>query len=245
MTAAGDQRGPFLPSARQAMRYAVELASNLTPSAIDLERARVWVTIAHELRIGELPKGPFPRPFERGELAARADLETAGVLPRAHFGDESLLPVCEEVGPNDPEGALVVYDLRDVTCHACLRVVKERDLAEQIARADTPVARHAEAEAARDTTSYATIRTPLPENNYAGETASARVNRLSREALPEDTAVLEGPFPTCGHCGHSVELKLDQVPAIWIHALTRQAVCPVSNPDQTHSFATPLVDTRG
>lgn len=229
MTAAGE---PFLPSARQAMRYAVELAGNPTPAAIDLERARVWVTIAHELRIGERPAGPFPRPFERGELAARADLETAGVLPRAHFGDESLLPVCEEVGLNDPEGALVVYDLRDVNCHACLRVLKERDLAEQIAREDTPVARHAEAEANL-------------ANNYAGETASARVNRISREALPEDTAVLEGPFPTCGYCGHSVELKLDQVPAIWIHALTRQAVCPVSNPDQTHSFATPLVDTRG
>lgn len=226
MTAAGD---PFLPSARQAMRYAVELASNLTPAAIDLERARVWVTIAHELRLGEHPVRPFPRPLDAGNEGP-----PEVVVPRqvAHFGDESLLPVCEEVGPNDPEGAFVVYELRDVTCHACLRVVKERDLAKQIAREDTPVARHAEYEASL-------------ANNYAGEAASARVNRISRQALPEDTAVLEGPFPTCAYCGHSVELKLDQVPAIWIHALTRQAVCPVSNPDQTHSFATPLVDTRG
>lgn len=238
---AGDERGPFLPSPRQAMRYAVELASNPTPAAVDIDRARVWVLIAHELRLGENMR-PFPRPFERGELAARADLETAGVLPRAHFGDESLLPVCEEIGPNDPEGALVVYNLRDVTCHACLRVVKERELAEQIAREDTPVARHAEYEATL-------------ANGYAGETASVRVNRIAEEGLREplaaDTAVLrygpagQSPITRCGNCPHEIEIDLTNVPAIWRHVITRQAVCPVSKPDQAHTFATPLVDARG
>jgi hypothetical protein len=229
---AGDERGPFLLSARQAMRYAIELASNPTPAAIDLDRARVWVTIAHELRIGEIPTRPFPRPLDAGNEGP-----PEAVVPRAHFGDESLLPVCEEIGPNDPEGALVVYELRDVTCHACLRVVKERELAEQIAREDTPVARHAEYEATL-------------ANNYAGETASARVDRII-DQRPEDTAVLRhgpagaAPLSKCGNCGHHVEIDLTNIPAIWRHVMTRQAVCPVSNPDQTHSFATPLVDARG
>lgn len=219
MTAAGE---PFLPSARQAMRYAVELASDPTPAAIDLERARVWVTIAHELRIGERPAGPFPRPFERvtpeqyvEHTLAATDLAP---FPLTHFGDESLLPVCEEVNRNDPEGALVVYDLRDVNCHACQRVVKERELAEQIAREDTPVARHAEYEAAQ---------------------------------RPEDTVVFQhepsgqSPLTRCGNCPHEIEIDLTNVPATWRHIITRQAVCPVRMPDQAHTFATPLVDARG
>jgi hypothetical protein len=240
VTAAGDDRGPFLPSARQAMRYAVELASNPTPAAIDLDRARAWVTIAHELRIGEIPTRPFPRPLDAGNEGPPDN------VPRAtHFGDDSLLPVCDEVGPDDPEGALTAYDLRDVTCHACLRVVKERELAEQIAREDTPVARHAEYEATL-------------ANNSAGETASARVNRLAMPVLrrPEDTIVLQhgpagdAPLNKCAHahCGHLIEIDfsggLGDTPA-WVHVMTRQSLCPVSAPDQARTFATPLVDARG
>lgn len=242
MTAAGDERGPFLPSARQAMRYAVELASNLTPSAIDLERARVWVTIAHELRIGEIPTRPFPRLLDAGN---EGPAEVVVPYRVTHFGDDSLLPVCDEVGPEDPEGALTAYDLRDVTCHACLRVVKERELAAQIASEDTPVARHAEYEATL-------------ANNYAGETASARVNRLAMPVLqrPEDTVVLQhgpagdAPLSKCAHayCGHMIEIDfsggLGDTPA-WVHTMTRQSVCPVSTPDQPRTFATPLVDARG
>lgn len=236
--------GAFLPSARQAMRYAVELASNPTPAVIDLERARVWVTIAHELRLGETAR-PFPRPLDaRSELVAQADLATAGLVPPpaarqvTHFGDETLLPICEEVGPEDPEGALTAYDPRDVNCHACLRALKERDLAEQIAREDTPVARHAEYEA------------ELAANGYASEVAAPRMVRLAEER-PEDTVVFQhgppgqAPLAKCGNCPHEIEIDLANVPAIWRHIITRQAVCPVSRPDQAHTFATPLVDARG
>jgi hypothetical protein len=225
----GDERAAdFLPSARRAMRMAVEIASNSTPAAIDLDRARLWLAIAHELRLGETAR-PLPRPLEgmsTGERAARyfglnegpPEVVVPTPFPLTHFGDESLLPVCEEVNRNDPEGALVVYDLRDVNCHACQRVVKERDLAEQIAREDTPVARHAEYEAAQ---------------------------------RPEDTVVFQhgppgqAPLTRCGNCPHEIEIDLTNVPAIWRHIITRQAVCPVSRPDQAHTFATPLVDARG
>ncbi len=207
---------PFLPSARQAMRYAVELSSNPTPAAIDLERARVWVAIAHELRLGETAR-PFPRPLDRPSSEP-----PPGVVPRVtHFGDDYLLPSCEQVSGDDPEGCIVSFNVPHVTCHDCLRIIKERELAAQIAREDTPVARHAEYEAGL------------------------------REQLPEETAVLrygpsgQSPLAKCGNCPHEIEMDLANVPAIWRHVITRQAVCPVSKADQAHTFATPLVDARG
>lgn len=53
----------------------------------------------------------------------------------------------------------------------------------------------------------------------------------------------------CGNCGHVIELRLamdvaSPDPATWIHTMTRQAVCPVSAPDQTHTFAVPRLDDR-
>lgn len=239
----------FLPTARQAMRYAVELASNPTPAAVDIDRARVWVLIAHELRLGETVR-PFPRPLERvtPEQYVEHTLAATELAPFrvTHFGDDSLLPICDEVGPEDPAGCLVSFNLSDVNCHACLRAAKERELAEQIAREDTPVARHAEYEA------------ELAAGNYAGETASARVNRLAMPVLqrPEDTIVLQhgpagdAPLSKCAHahCGHMIEIDfsggLGDAPA-WVHTMTRQSVCPVSAPDQPRTFATPLVDARG
>lgn len=43
-----------LPKAAAAMRYAIELAGDVTASALDLDRARTWVVIAAELRAGEI-----------------------------------------------------------------------------------------------------------------------------------------------------------------------------------------------
>jgi len=78
MTADDEQVPDFLPSARRAMRMAVELASNRESDEFD--RAYLWIAIAHELRIGASPAIPVPRPFERtSELLAEADLATAGL----------------------------------------------------------------------------------------------------------------------------------------------------------------------
>lgn len=128
------------------------------------------------------------------------------------------------------------------------------DRSELVAEADLatagvippPIARHVEHEE------------QLAAGEYAGETASARVQRLAMPADPPayrsaQTEIIrydpgdEGDMPRCGQrgCGHSVELDLSQIPAIWVHSITGQAVCPVSDPSQTHSFAAPLVDRRG
>lgn len=47
-----------LPSAATAMRYAVALASSVTSGSLELERARTWVVIARELRVGSRPVAP-------------------------------------------------------------------------------------------------------------------------------------------------------------------------------------------
>lgn len=95
---------------------------------------------------------------------------------------------------------------------------------------------------------------PLPdENNF--DTAVIVLPPVARHAEHEDrlaqTVVLgydpagEAAPNRCGNCPHEIELDTDGGRPIWRHSMTRQAVCPVNSPDQTHTFATPLVDARG
>jgi len=73
------------------------------------------------------------------------------------------------------------------------------------------------------------------------------------DPAPDETAVLRYDPPgeatpnRCAYCGHEIGLVLSPgtEPHIWRHLLTKQAVCPVSRPDQQHTFATPSVDARG
>jgi hypothetical protein len=73
---------------------------------------------------------------------------------------------------------------------------------------------------------------------------------------PDETAIIryepygngEAGTVRCGNCGHGIELVFpdtDNAPPIWRHLITKQQVCPVSAPDQTHTFAEPLLDQRG
>ena len=167
---------PPLPTPGEAMRQAIERAQ-----LGDIEGGNLWLGIARELRLGASPAGPIPRPLERSELTAEADLATAGLMT----------------------------------------------LSGQLA--DTPLARHAAYEAGL-------ISVPAERPAASDETAVLR--------YPEGDAPGER-FPRCGHCGHAVELNLEQVPALWVHVMTRQAVCPISQPDQQHTYAQPEVDARG
>lgn len=222
-----------LPTPAEAMRAAVEAAQRG-----DVEGGSLWLGIARELRVGAMSR-PRPRPLD--ELPA-------GVVPRVtHFGDDYLLPICEQVAGDDPEGCLVSFNVPHVTCLACLRIVKEREVASsEVAGSEvaTPVARHAEYEAGL--------------GDYAGETAAARFERIAVPAVEPayraaDTAIIDTGFelPLCAYCEHSLvwvtpgpEAAPERTPH-WAHALTNQSVCPVSAPDQAHTFATPRGDARG
>lgn len=214
----------FLPSARRAMRMAVELASKATASELDLERAHLWIAIARELRIGARPTGPIPRPLER-----------AVSEQVAHLGDDSLLPICGAVGPDDPEGALVFFDRRDVNCLACLRAepvaVERVEHVATLRDEDRPQLAERLLEAAR----YLQVQVPVPEPS--GRT--------------DETAVMQGfELPNCAYCDNALVWVTpgpespEQGPH-WSHYMTGQRVCPVSAPDQQHTFATPMVDARG
>jgi len=72
----------FLPSPRNAMRMAVELASKPAATELELERARVWVIIAHELRAGAAAAAvPKPRPLDGPSFIVDEDV-TAGLPDR-------------------------------------------------------------------------------------------------------------------------------------------------------------------
>jgi hypothetical protein len=228
-----EQAADFLPSARRAMRMAVEIASNPLPGEYDLERARVWILIAAELRAGSrLPAIPLPmpRPLDRGAEAMRLLDEAQSAGPRVtHFGDDSLLPVCDRVGPDDPEGCLVSFNLSHVTCLECLRIVKECPAEEQVAE-PTPLERHAAYE-----------QLPVPAEPPAWRSSDTEVIRVDHAS--NDGTVF------CGsdNCGHALELTPgpnDGAP-VWVHSITTQQVCPVSVPDRPHTFAVPRMDTRG
>jgi hypothetical protein len=219
--------GP-LPTSAEAMYQAVERAQ-----LGDVEGGTLWLGIARELRAGEAAR-PRPRPLDHAD-----EVPSPRPIRTTHLGDDSLLPICEEVGTKDPQGALVAFNLPDVNCFACLSRAKETEVAE------APIVRHVQHEDAL--------------GDYAGEQApSARVQRLAVPADPPmyrnaETEILRidhseaETMPRCGQpsCGHSVELDLNQVPAIWIHSITGQSVCPVSDPAQTHTFAQPAMDARG
>jgi hypothetical protein len=145
---AGDETASdFLPSARRAMRMAVEIASDPQADPLQVDRAHLWIAIAHELRTGERPMAsasiPMPRPLERIE-------------------------------PEPPS-----FDR--------LTVIHDR-----------------------------------PEHQ-------------------------RGSLLPCGNCGHAIELLMpdDSSDPYWAHSITSQQVCPVSAPDQTHTFAAPKLDHRG
>ena len=62
----------------------------------------------------------------------------------------------------------------------------------------------------------------------------------------------DGHLQRCGNCSHRIEWLTPGPDATatgrmphWVHALTQQEVCPVSAPDQPHTYATPRVDARG
>lgn len=174
---------PFgLPTARDAMREAIDCAQREY-----WEGARMWLDIARELRHGEAPPArPYPRPLDgRSELAAEADLATAG-----------LMPIDRHVQHED-----------ELSAYA------------------------GEQASAR----FAPVHVPVEQPVY--RTADTEIIRTDR---PED----EG-LPRCGQegCGLRVELALNNVPAIWVHALTQQARCPVSYDREL--YATPAVDARG
>lgn len=78
----------------------------------------------------------------------------------------------------------------------------------------------------------------VPAERPAYRDAQTEVIRTDR---PED----EG-LPRCGQdrCELRVELALDQMPAIWVHALTQQPRCPASL-DGEPTYAAPMVDARG
>lgn len=99
-----------------------------------------------------------------------------------------------------------------------------------------PVARHAEYE-------EVVLRSGgvihLPAERPAYRDSETEVIRYDPAGDPGAVA--------CAYCSYDIGLVFpeDGSPAQWKHLVTKQAVCPVSHPEQSHSFATPALDARG
>lgn len=122
---------------------------------------------------------------------------------------------------------------------------------------------------ARELRAGSVPRSPLPRLADVGVLAEHSQVALTRSDIawpdtaaagdPAETAVMtfgehgSQGLPRCGYCGHLIEWRNSTpndmagttVVAAWIHMVTMQSVCPVSAPDQAHTFATPAIDERG
>lgn len=224
-----------LPSPREAMRNAVEHAH-----VDDLEGARLWLDLARELRVGSARAGvPIPRPLDYGvdlggdlgTLATRADLATAGLVP---FGDKLTL-----IPEREPTRTVVSHEDR----------IFDYFRGQQASPSAEAVLFAGDRQRCIDQGMLATA----DERSLLHEILD-RAGRLSVPAeepayRSADTQILD-PVPVsygtrCGNCGRGIELRLGEVPEVWVHHENMQSVCPVNGPNDTHTYATPLVDRRG
>jgi hypothetical protein len=247
----------FLPTARRAMRMAVEIASNTGSTRDDFDRARLWVEIARELRAGETAR-PFPRRLDPEPMPLEPLPEASGGL--ATTEEWSLMREILERAEESERRPERIFEEPDqpvtVGCPYC--TAESQNLPAHIADY------HGQLNLIPEGHELQTGQRPAPWER--GEPATPeRVERIVEEALrpslqrhpaPDETAVLHGvdfDGPTCGNCGRALEWRNDtpddlagsNVVAAWVHKLTGQSVCPVSKPDQQHTFAQPLVDRRG
>lgn len=178
----------------------------------------LWLDIARELRIGETAR-PLPRP-----------LDVAGITP------DRMADYWR--GQAEPPSPTAVDFARHRQSSGGLATTEEWSLMREI------LERAGEAD-----------RLMVIPDEHELRVGERPAPWEAPQERPEDTAVIRyaegGPVsgpPRCGNCGHTIELFLpDGNGGVegWHHSITMQAVCPVSQSDQQHTFATPVVDARG
>lgn len=230
-----DQEPITLPTARQAMRYAVALAGDINATEVELDRARTWVVIAAELRAGASTMVELETEVGTEPLGANEFFERQGAIrrndPNEDFGttlDGS--PAYGAVGEERATGDLLTVK----ALSGEERVYRRVDIADRPLSSDIP---NREADLRADDQRWSETA-PTIYRHAAGE---------------QDTRRFEIVLPRCAHCGLAIEwLGPDGVPAQWVHKTSQQAVCatfdrPAEDADVTivHTFATPAVPQGG